>query len=135
MELTKAAEAIDNARTVYTIAGTSNEQGGTAGELREYLGQITVTLEPPVSRESEDAAMARIREAIDADNITLGSRAGSHDGGARPAIVARFGRPSYFSFKTAIEVEIRGFNLQLLERLADDVVTRMRAIDGLADIS
>jgi HAE1 family hydrophobic/amphiphilic exporter-1 len=134
-ELTKAAETIQDARMIYTIAGTSNEQGGTAGELREYLGQITVTLDPPVSRESEDAAMGRIREAIDADNAALGEREESSERGARPAILARFGRPSYFSFKTPIEVEIRGFNLQLLERLADDVVTRMRTIDGLADVS
>ncbi len=134
-DLTTAAETIKGSRTVYTIAGTSNEQGGTAGELREYLGQITVTLDPPVSRESEDAAIARVREAIHADNATLGNREKSPESGARHAIVARFGRPSYFSFKTAIEVEIRGFNLQLLERLADDVVTRMRTIDGLADIS
>ena len=134
-ELTKAADAIEDVRTVYTIAGTSNEQGGTAGELREYLGQITVTLDPPVSRESEDAAMNRIRTAIDADNKTLGNRASLSTDSEKPAIVARFGRPSYFSFKTAVEVELRGFNLELLERLADDVVTRMNGIDGLTDIS
>jgi HAE1 family hydrophobic/amphiphilic exporter-1 len=46
----------------------------------------------------------------------------------------RFGRPTYFSFKTPIEVEIRGFNLKLLRRLADDLVARMHEIPGLADI-
>ena len=46
----------------------------------------------------------------------------------------RFSRPSYFSFRTPIEVEIRGYNLKLLERLADNLVSRMRAIDGLTDI-
>ena len=135
VELTKAAATVDNVRTVYTIAGTSNEQGGTAGELREYLGQITVTLEPPVSRELEDAAMNTIREAIDADNRVFGGSATREESGERPPIVARFGRPSYFSFKTAIEVEIRGFNIELLERLADDAVGRFRTIEGLADIS
>jgi HAE1 family hydrophobic/amphiphilic exporter-1 len=135
VELTKVADTIDNARTVYTVAGTSNEQGGTAGELREYLGQITVTLEPPVSRELEDAAMITIREAIDADNRVLIGSAVMEASGERPPIIARFGRPSYFSFKTAIEVEIRGFNIELLERLADDAVGRFRAIEGLADVS
>ncbi len=132
--LTRAAESIENLNTTYTIAGTSNEQGGTAGELREYLGQITVTLNPPVSREAEDAAMIQIREAIDADNIALGGDAMEAEG-ARPPIVARFGRPSYFSFKTAIEVEIRGFNIELLKRLANDAVLRFKNIQGLADIS
>jgi HAE1 family hydrophobic/amphiphilic exporter-1 len=135
VELTKVASTIDNARTVYTIAGTSNEQGGSAGELREYLGQITVTLEPPVSRELEDSAMKTIRNAIDADNRVLGGYAPSAESGGRPPIVARFGRPSYFSFKTAIEVEIRGFNIELLERLADQAVGRFLTIEGLADIS
>ena len=36
-ELTRAAGSIPNTRSVYTIAGTSNEQGGTAGELRENI--------------------------------------------------------------------------------------------------
>jgi HAE1 family hydrophobic/amphiphilic exporter-1 len=134
VELTKAASTIDNVHTVYTIAGTSNEQGGTAGELREYLGQITVTLDPPISYEAEEAAMAKIRDAIDADNRVFGGDT-DEAAGERPPIVARFGRPSYFSFKTAIEVEIRGFNLELLERLAEEAVARFRAIDGLADVS
>ena len=133
-ELTGTAGAIDGLRTVYTIAGTSNEQGGTAGELREYVGQITVTLEPPVSREAEDAAMARLRQAINADNLALQGPSPIPEG-ERPAVVARFGRPSYFSFKTAIEVEVQGFNLELLDRLAQEVVARMQAIDGLSDIS
>ena len=135
VELTKAAANIDSARTVYTIAGTSNEQGGTAGELREYLGQINVTLEPPVSRELEDNAMKTIRDAIDADNRVFSGTANPATSGERPPIIARFGRPSYFSFKTAIEVEIRGFNIELLKRLADEAVGRFRAIEGLADIS
>jgi HAE1 family hydrophobic/amphiphilic exporter-1 len=133
--LTTVASTIDRARAVYTIAGTSNEQGGTAGELREYLGQITVTLDPPVSRELEDAAIQTIRDAIDADNVVLGRGEESTAAGERPPIVARFGRPTYFSFKTAIEVELRGFNLDLLVRLADEAVARFRTIDGLADVS
>jgi HAE1 family hydrophobic/amphiphilic exporter-1 len=52
----------------------------------------------------------------------------------QPEMRYRFGRPSYFSFKTQIEVEIRGYNLKLLKTLADDLASRMRAIDGLTDI-
>jgi HAE1 family hydrophobic/amphiphilic exporter-1 len=134
LDLTATADSIAGLKTVYTIAGTSNEQGGTVGELREYLGQITITLEPPVSREAEDAAMSRLRQAIDAENLAL-QRGNELETGGRPALVARFGRPSYFSFKTAIEVEVRGFNLELLERLAAEVVARMQSIEGLTDIS
>jgi HAE1 family hydrophobic/amphiphilic exporter-1 len=49
-------------------------------------------------------------------------------------LLYRFGRPSYFSFKTPIEVEIRGYNLKLLVRLGDELMRRLGRIPGLADI-
>ncbi|MCD4750559.1 MAG: efflux RND transporter permease subunit [Thermoanaerobaculales bacterium] len=133
-DLGRVARDIEGVRTVYTIAGATNDQGGAAGETRESIGQLTVTLEPPVSEEREDAAIERIRSAIGHDNARLSSGFASIDGGEEKLIEAGFGRPSYFSFKTAIEVEIRGFNLVLLERLANEATGRMRAISGLADV-
>ena len=112
------AAKLDGVDTVYGIAGASNEQGGVAGERRENLSQLTLTLEPPVSRQREDALMAELRGALD----------------RQEGLEYNFGRPSYFSFKTPIEVEIRGYNLKLLDRLADQAVAGIRAIDGLADV-
>ncbi len=133
--LESSAARLDAVDTVYTIVGTSNEQGGSARENRENLGQITVTLLPPVSREREEAHMDVLRERLAQDNRVLdrGVSADATDDN-RPILAARFGRPSYFSFKTAIEVEIRGFNVELLERLAVEATRRMRAIPGLADV-
>jgi HAE1 family hydrophobic/amphiphilic exporter-1 len=109
---------MDGVDTVYAVAGTSNEQGGIAGELRENIGQLTLTLAPPIDKEKEDALMELLRPELERDGD----------------MKYRFGRPTYFSFKTPIEVEIRGFNLKLLRRLADDLVARMHEIPGLADI-
>jgi HAE1 family hydrophobic/amphiphilic exporter-1 len=109
---------LDGVRAVYAIAGSSNEQGGVSGELRENIGQLTLTLEPPISREKEEALMAELRTELDRQS----------------ELEYRFGRPSYFSFRTPIEVEIRGYNLGLLERLGDDLVRRMEEIPGLSDI-
>jgi HAE1 family hydrophobic/amphiphilic exporter-1 len=133
------AAELPGIRSVYAISGTSNEQGGVAGELRENLGQLTVTLQPPTSREHEDQVMAAIRERLDQDNDSLRSSAlaaadGPGAGGNQPVISSRFGRPSYFSFKTAIEVEIKGYNLQLLERLAEQAAAAMRRTPGLVDV-
>ena len=112
------AKALEGVETVYAVAGTSNEQGGIAGELRENIGQLTLTLAPPIDKEKEDALMERLRPALDRDGD----------------MKYRFGRPTYFSFKTPIEVEIRGYNLKLLRRLADDLVARLHDIAGLTDI-
>ncbi|MCP4663601.1 MAG: efflux RND transporter permease subunit [bacterium] len=125
--------------TVYTVAGTSNEQGGVAGEKREYIAQLTLTLEPPVSREREETLIEAIRARLAEENqlfrrTSLAAPDPAAFETAREEIEYRFGRPTYFSFKTPIEVEIRGFNLRLLERLAGRLVARMNQIDGLADV-
>ena len=114
----RLAATLPGVERVYAIAGTSNEQGGVAGELRENLGQITVKLTPPPSREREEATIAALRERLMQEE----------------AIEFRFGRPSYFSFRTPIEIEIRGYNLKLLKRLADDLVLRLGSVPGLTDI-
>ena len=88
-DYTRATSGFDGLRSVYTIAGTSNEQGGTAGELREYLGQITVALEPPVSRALEDHAMDQLRQTIEQDNQSAGAGPAASPG-SRPPVVARF---------------------------------------------
>jgi HAE1 family hydrophobic/amphiphilic exporter-1 len=116
--LEHAAREIDGISSIYTLVGTSNEQGGIAGELRENIGQLSFAVEPPTSEVKEEALMDALRPALEAEGDML----------------YRFGRPSYFSYKTPIEVELRGFNLNLLKRLADELVSRMERIPGLVDI-
>jgi HAE1 family hydrophobic/amphiphilic exporter-1 len=116
--LEASAGEMNGVANVYSIAGASNEQGGVTGERRENIGQLTLVVEPPISRSLEEGLMERLRADLD----------------RQPEMRYRFGRPSYFSFKTPIEVEIRGYNLKLLKTLADDLASRMRAIDGLTDI-
>jgi HAE1 family hydrophobic/amphiphilic exporter-1 len=116
--LEDTARRLDGVTLAYSVAGASREQGGVAGELRENLAQLTVRVAPPISREREDALMDALRPQLDRNGD----------------VAYRFGRPSYFSFKTPIELEIRGYNLKLLERLAAEVVARLRRIDGLVDV-
>lgn len=116
--LERQALQLDGVKMIYAIAGSSNEQGGVAGELRENIAQLSVVLDEPISREREEAAMAFLREHLDAQSD----------------IDYRLGRPAYFSFKTPVEVEVRGYNLALLDRLADALAERMRSIEGLADV-
>ncbi len=138
--LERFAAQLPGVRSVYGVAGTSNEQGGAAGETRENLGQLTVTLTPPASREREDVVMASLRDELARRNRALRRSETVRTGGAGeaqaddPVIASRFGRPSYFSFKTAVEVEIRGYNVSLLERLAEGAAGRLRQVSGLDDV-
>ena len=116
--LEAAARKLDGVTLVYAVAGTTRQQGGIAGELRENLSQVTLRVAPPVDREKEDALMNALRPELD--------RGGD--------LAYRFGRPSYFSFKTPIELEIRGYNLSLLDRLAREAVQRLERVPGLVDV-
>ncbi len=113
-----AAQKLDGVTLVYAVAGTTRQQGGIAGELRENLSQVTLRVAPPVSRDKEDALMNALRPELD--------RGGD--------LAYRFNRPTYFSFKTPIELEIRGYNLRLLERLGDEAVAKLSRIPGLVDV-
>lgn len=132
-------------QSVYTVVGTSNEQGGAAGERRENIGQVNVRMEPPIDAEREELVMSRIRALIDAENASFAGQAPPVAGAASAPAGAgsllgddslkyRFGRPTYFSFRSPVEVQIRGHNLALLEVLADQVAARMREVEGLVDV-
>ncbi len=116
--LERTAKSLPDVATVYTLVGTSSQQGGSAAETRENRGQLTVTVEPPISREKEDRLMEALRQAFAADQ----------------ELDLRFGRPSYFSFKTPIELEIQGFNLRQLRRIADEAAAGLAAMPGLTDV-
>ena len=59
---------LDGIAMVYTLVGTSNEQGGVAGELRENIAQMTVRIEPPISREREDALIEQVRVRLEEED-------------------------------------------------------------------
>ena len=139
----------DDVQSVYTVVGTSNEQGGAAGERRENIGQVNVRMKPPIDAEREESVMSRIRAEIDAENtsfagqgpavavapsVTAGAGVGPGSAVMDDSLKYRFGRPTYFSFRSPVEVQIRGHNLALLKRLADQVVSRMREVEGLVDV-
>jgi len=117
-DLERFAAGLEGVEMVHALVGSSNEQGRVAGERRENLAQLTLRLAPPIDRAREEALMDQLRGPLDAqDDLDY-----------------RFGRPSYFTFRTPVELEIRGYNLELLARLAEQATSRLQEIDGLADV-
>lgn len=106
-------------RMVYTIAGASTESGSTADEEREHIGQMNIVLYEGSSREEEEDVMDSLRRRF--QSIP----------GIEPP---KFRRPSYFSFRTPIEVEVSGYNLSLLKRLSERIAREMQDIGGLTDV-
>lgn len=105
-------------RLVYTSAGLSSMTGGSLKDEREDIGQINLILSGNLDRKQEDQLIDRLREKYE----------------LIPGTAVKFGRPVLYSYKTPVELEIRGYNLSTLERIAGEVTRRMRLIEGLSDI-
>ena len=109
---------LQSVKTIYTIAGMSNRAGGTSNEEQENIGQVSVILKDHVTREEETKIMNDLRVEF----------------GSIPGIKYKFARPALFSFATPIEVEIKGYNIQMLDHISNTLASRMRSIEGLTDI-
>lgn len=108
--------ALASVASVFALVGTSGQTGGTASDKKEHTAQLHVRLAPDAV--DENAVIEAVRALLD----------------EIPDLKFEFSRPSYFSFRTPIEVEISGYSLQTLDLLANQAVERMRFIPGLADI-
>ncbi len=103
---------------VATVAGVDLTKISDS-ESGEHTAKITVTLKPsrnPV--ELEEKTIAAIRRRM--DNFS--------------GMEYNISRPVLFSFKTPIEVEIKGYNLSELTSVSREAVRQLSRIPGLHDV-
>ena len=118
-DLEAHAAALPGVATVFASVGGSNENQFARQAIEEHAGQLYVVMEDRRDRALEEQAIERIRDEL----------------GRYPETRFTFGRPTLFSFKTPIEVEIYSFDLEGQKAAADLVMERLRRIQGLHDIT
>ena len=103
----------------YSRVGSRLVAGGVSlNTVGEHFGQINVVLKNKTDDRIEAAAVQTLRERF----------------GSIPDVDAQFGRPSYFSVKTPIEVVLYGEDLEELRDYSLDLTREMGAIPGLVDV-
>ncbi|MFQ5737533.1 MAG: efflux RND transporter permease subunit [Acidobacteriota bacterium] len=105
-------------RTVFSSVGGSAKNQFSREAQEENLGQLYVVLKDKSDKPGEERVIARIREEL----------------GRFPEVIHTFSRPTLFSFKTPVEVEIYGFDLGDLRLVAEKVARRLEEIPGLSDV-
>ena len=103
---------------VSSVVGTERE-ATSSSEEGENTAKITAILKA-------DGDLAELEEA------TVASLRGRLSG--IPQVTTKFSRPALFSFKTPVEVEIRGYDLETLRRVAKDAEVALGRIPGLTDV-
>jgi HAE1 family hydrophobic/amphiphilic exporter-1 len=110
--------AFNGVKTVFSGVGGSNKNQFARRVLEENVGQLYVVMADRQDKAAEQAAIDQVRQRL----------------GRVPEAIFSFQRPTFFSIKTPVEVEIFGFDLESLRRTADLVAGRMENINGLSDI-
>lgn len=105
--------------TVFASVGGSNKNQFARQAVEEHIGQLYVVMEDRRDRLLEQQTIDRVREDLE----------------RYPEIRFTFSRPTLFSFKTPIEIEIYSFDLESQRQAADLVMDRLRRIRGLHDIT
>ena len=103
---------------VSTVVGTERDATSSSEE-----GENTVRITALLRREG-DLALAEEGTISDLRERWSGI----------PEVTTKFSRPALFSFKTPIEVEIRGHDLGKLRQLAGEAEAALSRINGLTDI-
>ena len=106
-------------KQVYVVVGATESSGSLVEEERENVARVGVMLDVEAIRgRGSDPVMDRLRERL-ADI---------------PDARVEFARPALFSFKTPLEVEIRGYNLKDLRSVSGQVVGVLDGLEGLRDV-
>ena len=103
---------------VTTEAGAAGNASAAGAGRAEHQGRIQVVMANPDNAREEAAAIERIRRDL----------------AARPGVRYEFGRPSYFSFRQPVEVEVYSEDRSLLVPSARRVQTAVAEVPGLADV-
>jgi HAE1 family hydrophobic/amphiphilic exporter-1 len=118
-EMERAAEADPVIEYYYSTVGSRLVAGGLSLNTKaEYLGQLNIVMKDRTDQVAESATAEKLREQF--ENI--------------PDLDVKFGRPSYFSLKTPVEVVVYGENLEDLRGYSLELAGEMEAIPGLVDV-
>ncbi len=104
--------------TVFSSVGGSNKNQFARESHEENVGQLFVVMKNKQDKASERSVISRIRAELE----------------EYPEVTFTFSRPTLFSLKTAVEVEIYTYDLSSLHSTAEKVAARLRQIPGLTDI-
>ena len=102
---------------IATEVGSENS-ATSSSEEGEHTGTVTVRMKDGSGAKAEDALIRRIR----ANLVDL------------PETKIEVSYPALFSFKSPIEVEIRGFDLDTLRTISRQAEVELAAVPGLVDI-
>ncbi len=105
-------------RALYGVSGSGTRLDANPTESGENIGKLTIVMADGGSEAVEAATMERLRTSMQ----------------AHPAAQVDFGRPELFSFSTPLEIELRGEDLDTIQRAGQRMAAMLRGNPHYADV-
>jgi HAE1 family hydrophobic/amphiphilic exporter-1 len=105
-------------KMIYGVSGTGTRLDANPTESGENIARLLVVLAPGVGRKGESEAMNALRASMV-----------SH-----PGSEVQFSRPKLFSFDTPLEVDLRGYDLDALQKAGNKLAALLQASPRFADV-
>ncbi len=109
---------LEGVATVFSSVGGGADDQFAAGPLEEHRGWIHVSMNDGRDKAGEERVIDRTRSLL----------------GQYPGLTHLFGRPTLFSFREPVEVEIYSYDLAAQRSIAEEVMARLSGVDGIADV-
>ena len=108
----------DEIDSIYELVGKGSRGGISFQEEMENLSEFTVRLKPGILGKAEDRVMDRVRDDFaNYSNLKI-----------------KVYKPRLFSFKAPLEVVISSNDLDELQSVSDQLLAKIKGIDGLIDL-
>jgi HAE1 family hydrophobic/amphiphilic exporter-1 len=114
----QAAQDVEPINTTFAVAGTGNKMDANPNQGGENWGELNVTLSSGAGRSLEERTMDALR--TDLQRI--------------PGLEYKFSRPALFTFKTPVEVEIAGYDLDDLKKVSNKILQKISENDRFTDV-
>jgi hydrophobic/amphiphilic exporter-1 (mainly G- bacteria), HAE1 family len=102
----------------YSVAGTGNRLDASPVDAGEHTGQLNVKLAQGAGRQAEAETIAAMRASLE----------------RMPGVSYEFSRPALFSFRTPLEIEVVGYELEQLAAVADRLKDALERTPRFADV-
>ncbi len=113
-----SATDVDNISTTFAVSGTGNRMDANPEQGGENWGEINVVLDPGSGREEEERVMGVLRKNME----------------GVPELQYKFSRPTLFSMRTPIEIEVAGFELRHLRTVSGEIARKLEASPRFTDV-
>ncbi|MEE8377061.1 MAG: efflux RND transporter permease subunit [Candidatus Aminicenantaceae bacterium] len=117
-DITDTLQQYEEIENIYELIGKGSLGGISFQEERENLSEFTIRLKEGILGKKEDQIMERVRSDLSKFTTTK----------------FKVYKPRLFSFKAPLEVVVSGKDLDVIKRISDELLEKLRSAEGIIDL-